>query len=39
VLSLSLPDDSFSYRAVAVEPGMLRRAELRAGMDAMFPAP
>jgi hypothetical protein len=39
VLSLSLPDDSFSYRAVAVEPGRLSRAELRAGMDAMFPAP
>ena len=38
-LSLSLPDDSFSYRTMAVEPGRLRRAELRAGMDAMFPPP
>jgi hypothetical protein len=38
-LSLSLPDDVFSSRTVAVEPGRVRRAELRAGMDAMFPAP
>ena len=37
VLTLTMPNKIFSYRAQSVEPGVLTRESLRAGMNAMFP--
>jgi hypothetical protein len=37
VLTLTLPNKIFSYRAQSVPPGILTRDALQAGMNAMFP--
>jgi len=37
VLTITLPNKLFSYRAQSVPPGVLTRDALRAGMDAQFP--
>ena len=37
VLTLKLPRKLFSYKAHSVEPGVLTRDALRAGMDAQYP--
>ncbi|MEA2123572.1 MAG: hypothetical protein QOI80_354, partial [Solirubrobacteraceae bacterium] len=37
VLALTMPRRLFSYKAHAVEPGVLTRDALRAGMDAQYP--
>ncbi|MSX03137.1 MAG: hypothetical protein F2813_08275 [Actinobacteria bacterium] len=37
VLTLTMPQELFTYRADAIEPGRLSAAALRAGMDAQAP--
>jgi hypothetical protein len=37
IFTIKLPDKLFSYRVQGVAPGVVSRAALRAGMDAMFP--
>jgi hypothetical protein len=37
VLTLTLPNKIFSYRAQSVPPGVLTREALQAGMNAQFP--
>lgn len=37
VLSMTYPGGLFSYRVDAIEPGRLKAADLRAGMDAQYP--
>ena len=37
ILTITLPNKLFSYRAQSVPPGVLTREALRAGMNAQFP--
>jgi hypothetical protein len=39
IFTITLPEKLFSYRVQGVEPGVVTREALRAGMDAMFPRP
>jgi hypothetical protein len=39
VLTLTFPGTEFNYRAQPLEPGVLDRATLHAGMGAMYPRP
>jgi hypothetical protein len=39
IFTITLPKKLFSYRVQGVEPGVVTREALRAGMDAMFPRP
>ena len=39
IFTIKLPRELFSYRVQGVEPGVVSRDALRAGMDAMYPRP
>jgi hypothetical protein len=37
VIEMAMPDQLFTYRVNAIEPGRLSASDLRAGMDAQYP--